>query len=237
MDLEAVVLAGGFGSRLKSVVSDRPKPMALVGEKPFLEWILLELYRVGIRRVILSIGYLGEQIQSYFEDGKQWNVEISYSRESKPLGTGGAIQHALPYLQGESFLVLNGDSLCQFEPSQLLEMREQYKAGATIWLAGVENSDRYGSVELNKNHVIVGFHEKSTTVSTGLINAGVYLLERKIFSPYSGKIPLSIERDIFPALVGSDLYGVIGNDIFIDIGTPDSYRSADSFIKKYYWKN
>ncbi|MEA5471187.1 sugar phosphate nucleotidyltransferase, partial [Spirulina sp. 06S082] len=90
MDLEAVVLAGGFGSRLRSVVSDRPKPMALVGEKPFLEWILLELYQEGIERVIFSTGYLGEQIQSYFGDGRQWNLEIVYSQESEPLGTGGA---------------------------------------------------------------------------------------------------------------------------------------------------
>ncbi|WP_204105265.1 MULTISPECIES: nucleotidyltransferase family protein [Spirulina sp. CCY15215] len=236
MELETVVLTGGFGSRLRSVVSDRPKPMALVRGRPFLEWILLELYRVGVRRIILSIGYLGEQIQSYFGDGCQWNLDIVYVRESEPLGTGGAIQYALPYIQGQSFLVLNGDSLCQFELQQLMEIRDRYQAKAAIWLAKVENSDRYGSVKINENNAIVGFYEKSQTIKTGLINAGVYLLTKDNFSCPSGKIPWSIEKDIFPQLVGSDLYGVIGDDIFIDIGTPESYLAADSFLRQY-WQN
>lgn len=242
MDLEAVILAGGFGSRLKPVVSDRPKPMALVGGKPFIEWILLELYQVGVRRVIISIGYLGEQIQSYFGDGGQWGLDIVYAQESEPLGTGGAIQSALPYIRGESFLVLNGDSLCQFKPQRLMEMRDHYQAKAVIWLAQVENSDsplerlhqRYGSVEIDKNNAIVGFYEKSKRVNTGLINAGVYLLTKDIFAHRLEKIPCSIEKDVFPHLVGSELYGVVGDDIFIDIGTPESYLGANSFLRQFY---
>ena len=118
-DMEAVVLVGGKGTRLRSMVSDRPKPMADVLGKPFLEWILLHLKKQGIKRVFLSTGYKGEMVRDYFRDGASLGLCIGYSQEEEPLGTGGAVRKALAHLKDSIFYVLNGDSFCFFDASHI----------------------------------------------------------------------------------------------------------------------
>ncbi len=230
--LEAVVLAGGKGTRLRAVVSDRPKPMALVGGKPFLEWLIRDLRKQGVERLILSTGYMGETIESYFGSGQAFGLEIVYSREETPLGTGGAIKLALSKLQGRRFFVLNGDSFCDFSLSAMLDVHLENAAAATLWLVSVEDSQRFGAVSINTDREITEFREKSAAGESGLINAGIYLLERHIIDPMPAGSAFSLERDLFPGLIGKGILGVVGPGPFIDIGTPESYGLADQFINR-----
>ena len=230
--LEAVVLAGGLGTRLRPVVNDRPKAMALVAGRPFLEWLIEDLRRQGIRRLVLCTGYMSESIEDHFGSGSAWGVEIVYSRESVPLGTGGAVKLALPKLLSSRFLVLNGDSFCDFNVRELDQVHSEYNAAVTLWLVTVEDSERFGAITVDPNRAITEFLEKAASRKSGLINAGVYLLERRIFEPQTEGSAFSLERDVFPQFVGHGLYGVVGAGPFIDIGTPESYEMADLFVQR-----
>jgi NDP-sugar pyrophosphorylase family protein len=230
--LEAVVLAGGKGTRLRSVVSDRPKPMAPVGGKPFLEWLIRDLRKQGVERLILSTGHMSASIESYFGSGEAFGLEIVYSREDAPLGTGGAVKLALPKLQGQRFFALNGDSYCDFSLSALLHAHVEKAASATLWLVSVDDSQRFGAVSLNGNREITEFWEKSAVGRSGLINAGIYLLERYLIDRMPADTALSLERDLFPGLIGKGIMGIVGSGPFIDIGTPESYGKAELFINQ-----
>ena len=230
--LEAVILAGGLGSRLRPVVNDRPKPMALVGGKPFLEWLIKDLRNQGVQRLILCVGYMGETIEGYFGSGREQGLEIVYSREAAPLGTGGAIKLALPKLRGSRFFALNGDSLCDFSLRAMLNTHIQRSASATLWLLSVDDGERYGAVKIDDNQEITEFREKSATGQAGMINAGVYLLDRHILEPMPENKACSLEKDLFPGLVGHGIVGVVGQGPFIDIGTPESYEFAERFVNR-----
>lgn len=230
--VEAVVLAGGLGARLRSVVSDRPKPMALVSGRPFLEWLLSDLRNQGIERIILSTGHMSEFIEDYFGSGDAFGLEIVYSREDAPLGTGGAIKLALSKLHGQRFFALNGDSFCDFNLGRMLEAHLEKAAAATLWLVPVDESERFGAVNVNANREIIGFREKSEVGQGGLINAGVYLLQRSVLDSMPANAAFSLERDMFPGLIGKGIFGMIGSGPFIDIGTPESYGMADLFMNR-----
>ena len=228
--IEAMILVGGKGTRLKSAVHDRPKPMAEVAGKPFLEWLMLSLYEQGVRKVILCTGYMGEMVESYFGDGEKWNLQVRYSHEPFPLGTGGAIRHALDLVQGDRFLVLNGDSYCRFDIGAMEAKHNSRSALATMWLEKMDNCNRYGSVVLDENGMILSFSEKSSVSGSGLINAGVYLIERRLVETIEKDRMVSLERDIFPNIIGKGLTGVVGEGVFVDIGTPESYASAEKIL-------
>lgn len=231
--LEAVVLAGGLGTRLRPSVSDRPKAMALVAGRPFLEWLIEDLRHQGIGRLVLCTGYMSESIEDHFGSGRPWGLEIVYSRECAPLGTGGAIKLALSKLHGSRFLALNSDSFCDFNLRTLDDTHRKHTAAATLWLVSVEDSERFGAVTLNSKQEITEFHEKSGPRKPGLINAGVYLLERKIFESLPDGSTFSLEKNVFPQLIGQGIFGVVGLGPFLDIGTPESYGMADLFIKRH----
>jgi len=232
-DTDVLVLAGGLGTRLRSSVSDRPKVMALVAGKPFLEWLVDDLRSQGVRRLVLCTGYRSEDIEDHFGSGRSRDMEIAYSRESAPLGTGGALRLALPRLKGSRFFVLNGDSLCDFDLRALRRLHGENSAAATLWLVPVEDTGRFGEVTLNARQEIAGFREKSGSGSPGLINAGVYLLERRVVESIAGNAAASLERDVLPGWVGRGLFGAVGRGPFLDIGTPESYRDAERFVKKH----
>jgi NDP-sugar pyrophosphorylase family protein len=227
---EAMVLVGGKGTRLQSVLSDRPKPMALIAGRPFLEWLLLSLRTRGIRRVILCTGHLGELVEAHFTDGHYLDIEVIYSQDPAPLGTAGAISRALGEVRGERFFVLNGDSYCRVDFERLTEVHIARSARATMWLVMQADCRRFGSVEIEEDGRVTAFREKSPEQRPGLINAGIYLLERETAESIPTGRAVSLETEFFPQLIGNRLYAAAGDGPFIDIGTPEAYASAEDFF-------
>jgi D-glycero-alpha-D-manno-heptose 1-phosphate guanylyltransferase len=228
---EAVILAGGRGTRLRGVIDNRPKPMAIINGKPFLEWILLLLRLQGIQRVVISTGHLGEIVESYFDCGKDIGMEIAFARDPFPLGTAGAVRNALGKIKTDRILVLNGDSYLHFNLAYFLKAHLATNASASIILVPVEGTSRYGSVEVDKDGKVISFLEKSQKKQHGLINAGIYLLERNVAEEIPAGKKISLEKEIFPDLIGKNLYGVIYDELFIDIGTPESLDKAEKILK------
>ena len=228
--IEAAVLVGGKGTRLKSVVADRPKPMAEVAGRPFLEWLLLAIRAEGVQRAVLCTGYLGQFVSDYFGDGSRIGLELAYSFEPAPLGTGGALRLALNQLGGANVLALNGDSFCRFSIAQLVGAHEQSAARATLWLAPVADTGRYGSVEVDAGGAVRAFREKGAAAGPGLINAGVYLLRRECLEALPAGQPASLERELFPSLIGRGLFATTGEGTFIDIGLPETYAAAGQVL-------
>lgn len=223
--MQAMILVGGAGTRLRSVLGENlNKPMAPIGDKPFLEYLIMRLHRQQINDIILCTGYKADLIESYFQDGAQWGVHLAYSRESDFLGTGGAIKLAEPLLCADEFFVLNGDSFFEVNFQRLFEFHRSAQAAATLALAHVENAQRYGAVELDDAHRIVAFTEKGEPAHVALINAGVYVLSREALGMIPSAHASSLERDVFPLLVASRLFGQPSQGFFIDIGIPSDYQ-------------
>jgi NDP-sugar pyrophosphorylase family protein len=221
--MKAIILAGGEGKRLRSVINDIPKPMAPVKGIPFLEYLILQLKKQNIKDIIISTGYKGSIIKSYFQNGNNWEINIEYSEEEKPLGTGGALRKAGELIDEEQFIVMNGDSFFDIEFKQLISFHEDKQAVATIGLAYVETIERYGQVEIGNDGEITKFIEKGNSDSTGYINGGIYLLTSKLIN----KIPLgqvSLETEVFPNIINEGLFGVKLKRFFIDIGKPEEYQ-------------
>ena len=230
--MEAVILVGGKGSRLQSVVNDRPKPMAAVAGRPFVEWLLLSLRAQGVQRIIFSTGYMSEMVETHFGNGRKWDIDVSYSLDPFPLGTAGAVRHALKQVESNHFLVVNGDSYCRANISRLEERHLSQGARASLWTVPVDDCRRYGSVDLDKNGAVHAFLEKPFEKQPGLINAGVYLLEREVVESIPEGKTYSLETDFFPSLIGHGLYAVLGEGPFLDIGIPETYSLAEEFLSQ-----
>lgn len=221
---EAIILAGGKGTRLQSVVSNVPKPMALIGEKPFLMLLLQYLQSQGIEKVVLSVGYMYEIIQETF--GESFNgLSISYSIESEPLGTGGAIAKAMTMVESQSVLVLNGDSFIKINLEEIERKIPTSENHSLLVLKEMNNVSRYGSVVL-KDEVVTAFEEKQFK-EKALINAGVYVLNKDIFKDKNLPEKFSFEKDFLEKEVEKEnLRGIVTNGYFIDIGVPEDYQKA-----------
>ncbi|MBP7528248.1 MAG: nucleotidyltransferase family protein [Syntrophorhabdaceae bacterium] len=220
--MKAIILAGGMGTRLKGVVDDLPKPMAPVGRKPFLEYIIIALAAQGLREIILSVGYRKDVIRSHFEDGTRWGVNIFYSEEDTPLGTGGSVRQAL-MMSGESHsLILNGDTFNQLDFKEMERHHLSRDCLATIGLRHEDDAGRYGTVRLNEGFEITEFREKSPHDS-GYINCGAYIMDTTIVD-HMPVGPFSLENDFFPGLIAHGMSGFISHGFFIDIGIPSTYR-------------
>ena len=228
--LEAIVLAGGKGTRLATVVSDRPKPMAEVAGRPFLEWLLLELRSQGVQRVVLSVGHLAESIVTHFGDGTRFGLEIVYTHEEQPLGTGGALRAAMEHVRGARFLALNGDSYCRFDIDALLRAHIQRSARSTIAVTYVEDAGRYGAVQRAPDGAVRTFTEKRADAGPGWINAGIYVLERALMEPLTPGANYSIERDVLSGAAAGGIHSVAVRGPFIDIGTPESFEKAQRVL-------
>ncbi len=229
--MEAIVLAGGFGTRLQSVVSDVPKPMAKVKNKPFLEHILVYLQQNDINRVILSVGYKHKIIEDYFRHSFA-GMAIDYIIEDEPLGTGGAILKAWDSIQQENVFVINGDTFFKVDLNELLAKHLKHHSSLTLSLKPMENFDRYGSVGINDHFKVIDFKEKKF-VTKGHINGGIYVLNKNLFSPF--KLPRQFSFEEFMQDNRHDLkiYANIFDNYFIDIGIPDDYQKAQSELVHY----
>lgn len=224
---EAVILCGGLGTRLHSVMPDLPKALAEVAGRPFLEWLLRSLRAQGVGRVVLATGHLGSMIEATFGDGQRLDLVLSYSREAAPLGTGGALRQAAGRINQYPVLVLNGDSYCRFDLTRMSRAHREHGASATIWLAEV-TGDRFGSVTVGERGEILSFEEKAA--SSGLISAGTYLLAEGVVEGIPSGRAVSLEQEVFPALVGNGLCGILGAGPFVDIGTPGSLAAAGELL-------
>jgi len=187
--MKAVILAGGLGKRLRRAVRDRPKSMALVLGKPFLEYQIEQLRKYDVIKIVLCVGYLAEQIKSYFKDGTKFGIDIRYAVEKEPLGTAGALKNAENYLEDKAFLVLNGDSYSEIDITGFIQFHRKKGGMGTILLTRVSQAQDYGLIKIDEDNRITGFVEKpGKTPSGSVISAGVYLLEPQIF-PREGKSP------------------------------------------------
>ena len=225
----ALVLAGGLGTRLRQAVSDRPKVMAEIGGRPFLTYLFRKLEKAGVGRVVLCTGHMGEMISDGF--GRAYGrLGLDYSRETVPLGTGGAIRHALDQLDSTTVLVMNGDSYCDVDLHALGEFHRSRGARATVVLVKSADSGRYGRVRTDSRGRIVGFAEKTATGGSGWINAGIYLLNREWIASIPEGKRVSLEREMFPSWIGLGLYGFCSDRPFIDIGIPEDYGRAEQIM-------
>ena len=232
LDLPAVLLVGGKGTRLRAVVSSAPKPMAEVGGESFLELLVRQLRAQGITRLVMCSGYLAEQIEEKFGDGRAWDVAISYSRESQPMGTAGAVGLAQARLAGErEFLVMNGDSFLQADIAQLVAFHRERQAMATLAVVPVDDAGRYGTVRVDAGQRVTGFLEKTGAGTPGLINAGVYVFNASIFEHIPAG-PASLEKDVFPRILERGVYALEQRGMFIDIGTPEDYARAQALCEQ-----
>ncbi len=221
---EAIVLAGGLGARLRNAVPDRPKAMVEVAGRPFLEILLDRMSRSGFAKIVLATGHLHEVIERHF--GYSWaGMELVYSVEDHPLGTGGAAWQALKLTSGNDVFLINGDTFFAVDFAALHRFHRSLDADVTLALKPMKNFDRYGTVEL-KDGRITGFREKAKT-DEGLINGGIYLLNRQVSARLSFPERFSIETDFLEKKVGEiSMGGFVQDGYFIDIGIPDDYTRA-----------
>jgi D-glycero-alpha-D-manno-heptose 1-phosphate guanylyltransferase len=231
---EAIILVGGLGTRLKSVVSDLPKPMASVAGRPFLAYLLDYCKRQNIQRVVLCAGYKHETIENYF--GHSYNgLEILYSIEDEPLGTGGALLKGLNLLTSPIVAFLNGDSICEVNLSEMAYFYNKNHADMVLAVKKMYRFNRYGTVVFEKNR-IVKFEEKKP-LDEGFINVGVTLLNPEIIvgarhaSPLQEHPKFSFEKDILETHTTSlNLYAFETQEYFIDIGIPEDYALAQTTL-------
>jgi len=225
---EAIVLAGGLGTRLRGVVDDVPKSLAPVAGKPFLAWLLDALAAQGLHHVVLATGYRGDQIEAAL--GQTWRgMMLDYSREPEPLGTGGAVALALQRVDGEACLVLNGDTWLGLDYARFDAAVCAMDARLGVALAAVPDVSRYGAVRVADGR-ITGFAEKDQT-GPGLVNAGVYRFSRSLLDGFPTGKAFSFERDVLvPAVAGEAVAGYVETEGFIDIGVPEDYRRVQTLF-------
>lgn len=225
----AVVLVGGLGIRLRSVVTDHPKVLMEIQGRPFLAYLLDQLVDVGIRNAVLCTGYLGEQVRDILGDSYD-SLCLVYSQEPSQLGTAGALRLALPLLKSDTVLVMNGDSICKVNLESFLAWHKKRNANASLLLTDVSNTKRYGRVQVDENGLVLRFDEKDGSGGPGLISAGVYFLKRPLILTIPPNKTVSLELEMFPNWIGGGFYGYKCGGRFLDIGTPEAYAGAENFF-------
>jgi D-glycero-alpha-D-manno-heptose 1-phosphate guanylyltransferase len=224
--VEAIILAGGFGTRLQEVVRDVPKSMALINGRPFLEYLLDYLMTQGISKVVLSVGYKHEIISGHFGDHYK-ALDIQYSVEAEPLGTGGGIRLAMWKTDSLRSFAMNGDSLFRLDFRALMDFHMKKKADATLALRRLDDASRYGRVSVNRTRRIDGFEEKGQAKGAGYINGGVYVIEKYFLMEPDFRGRFSLEKDCFENYyTGSKFFGFPSEGYFRDIGIPEDYLKA-----------
>ncbi len=226
-------MAGGFGTRLQSVVSDVPKPMADINGKPFLYYILKDLHKKGFSSVILSVGYRAEKIKNYFNHSFE-NISLQYSEEKTPLGTGGAIKKALSFVKADDFFIINGDTFFDIPYHDIFQYHIQNNSTFTIVLKAIENNNRYGSVIFDASNKVIEFKEKHL-INKGFINGGIYLANRDFLNEALNSFPdkFSFEKDFMEKEYKNHEFKVFLHEgYFIDIGIPTDYAKAITDFKQ-----
>lgn len=256
-DIVTVILAGGQGTRLRSLFPDRPKCLVPIHGVPFLRLYLDWLAKFGARRVILSLGYKADMVQAYVTSQTWPGMEVESYVEQTPLGTGGAVRAVLPMITSDTALVANGDSVTRVDLGQFVEFHRRKHARLSVLLTHQPDVSQSGLVETDADDCVISFVEKpaggsrppgaiSPSEATesrpevanhldaihtgGYINAGLYLMQRDAIAEIPDAGPVSIERDVFPRFCGRGFYAFKGRFPFVDIGTPESYRRAEEFF-------
>jgi NDP-sugar pyrophosphorylase family protein len=231
-EVDVVILCGGLGKRLRPVVFSQPKVLAKIGERTFLDILIDNLLLYGFKNIILSIGYLKEQIKKHYD--KKYDYKITFSEEEEPLGTGGALKKAKTLIRSNPFMVMNGDSICNVNFRSFIDFHVEKKALLSIVLVRSKTAEDYGSVTLDDSHRITDFNEKVAGGSRNenIINAGVYLMETDIFSYMPEQNTFSLEYDLFSKIINNRCYGFLTESEFIDIGTPERYENAKDMYGK-----
>jgi mannose-1-phosphate guanylyltransferase len=225
--MQALILAGGEGTRLRPLTSTVPKPVVPLVDRPFIAFMLDWLRRHGVDDVVLSCGHMATGVRNVLGDGSGVGVRLRYVEEPEPLGTGGALKFAESLLD-ERFLMLNGDTLTDIDLTEQLAQHERTGAVGTLALTAVEDPSSYGLVRTDADGAVTAFVEKPSAdqVDTNRISAGAYVLERAVLDLLEPGRPASIERDVFPRLVGEGLYGYLAEGYWLDIGTPERYLAG-----------
>jgi mannose-1-phosphate guanylyltransferase len=222
--MQALILAGGEGTRLRPLTTTVPKPVVPLVDRPFIRFMIDWLGTHGVDDVVMSCGHLASGVRNVLGDGSALGIKLRYVEEPRPLGTGGAVKYAEPLLD-ERFLMLNGDVLTDIDLTRQIEQHERTGARATLALTPVDDPSAYGLVRLDDGSAVTEFVEKPSPdqIDTNNISAGAYVLERSVLDMLEAEQPASIERDVFPRLVGEGLYGCVSEGYWLDIGTPERY--------------
>jgi mannose-1-phosphate guanylyltransferase len=225
--VQALILAGGEGTRLRPLTSTVPKPVVPLVDRPFIAFMLAWLSEHGVDDVVMSCGHLASGVRNVLGDGSAYGIRLRYVEEPRPLGTGGAVKYAESLLD-ERFLMLNGDVLTDIDLTAQLAQHERTGAIGTLGLVPVDDPSAYGLVRTAADGSVQAFVEKpsSDQIDTNRINAGAYVLERRALEGLTPGEPASIERDVFPELVGQGLYGYAAEGYWLDIGTPERYLTG-----------
>ncbi|MHC4167826.1 MAG: nucleotidyltransferase family protein [Planctomycetota bacterium] len=224
-EIDAVILCGGMGTRLRSVVDDRPKPMAEINDRPFLDILIDSFGKFGLRRFILCAGYMSDFIRDYYSS-RTGSRQFVISNEHKPLGTAGAIRNAARRIRSDTFLVANGDSFCPVDLGAFHDFHSARHALMSMVVIETQNTGDCGLVSLDESQRIVGFEEKNQESRSGYINAGIYLFQKEALSLIPAGTSFSLERDLFPELIEQGCYGFTTQARLFDIGTPARFATA-----------
>lgn len=219
-DCDVIILCGGLGTRLKSVLSDRPKAMANIHGRPFLSFVLDHWFRHGARRFIFCIGYMGDYIEAWVRSAGD-SYEALFVRDPYPLGTGGAMAQAFRVTRSQRVFVINGDSFCDVDPARLLHFHLMKRAQGTVVLARPDDRTDAGDVVLGQDDRVLSMVEKPGCGPRGYVNAGIYLFEQSVDTLFPVTPAWSLEREFIPRLVSGPLYGFVTASLLFDIGTPE----------------
>lgn len=229
---DAVVLCGGAGLRLRSVTGDAPKSLANIGGRPFLEILLSQLRRHGFQRVILAVGYQRDLIREHFGDGRAFGLDLKYSIESAPLGTGGALRNAVDQIGSDAVLIMNGDSYTDADLAAFLTDYRSSKPDVSMLVVPADGRVDCGLVSVDADGKVLGFKEKQSAAGTQFVNAGIYLARKSALAGIQPGIQVSLETDLFPRWLaeGRHLRAFRHSGECVDIGTPDRYQRAQTTL-------
>ena len=230
-DVDVVILCGGKGTRLRPIVSGRPKPMSEFGGRPFLSILMEYAAGFGFKRFVMCAGYLGKSIEEYYEKNPE-PAEIIFCLEKSALGTGGAIRNAKRFIRSDPFLVMNGDSFAPIDLGKFLDFHLKKKALLSMALVKDRGNRNSGKVSLDQERRITRFEEKKIDEGESYDNAGIYLMNKQAFPFMKETGKFSLEYDLFPSLVKERCFGYVQKAELIDFGTPGGYRTAKSFFAK-----
>ncbi len=233
--IDVIILCGGLGTRLRPIIFDEPKVLAKIGDQKFLDILINNILFYKFRNITLCIGHLKDNIKKHFDRhcGNYYNYgnySIKFSEEDEPLGTGGALKNAESLIRSDPFVVMNGDSICNVNFKEFLDFHINKKALLSIVLSESTTSKDYGRVTLYKSSRITNFNEKPIDNNEALISAGIYIMQKDIFSYMPDRKTFSLEYDLFPKLCNDMCYGFIADSKVIDIGTPERYIEAINIL-------
>lgn len=225
--MDCVILAGGLGTRLRSILPHTPKVLAPIRGRPFLSLLVQQLIRSHcISKIIFALGYCSNQVIELFKD---YPFPIEFSCETKPLGTGGAVRLAMKKVESNPFFVMNGDSYFDISFTKMLLFHRMHEAEITLAYRKADDTRRFGILKVSSRDRILSFQEKEGTM--GFINGGIYLFQQEIFDEFPCNDSFSLEYDRLPFLLRQKMFGFFSDGIFIDIGTPQSFLVAQELLK------